>query len=246
MIPGSVAGCNRLKYEPLPYMEGSTVTEEGIMPSILIVCTANVCRSPLAAIRLRMLLDEAGLSQQILTDSAGSAAVGGGVICSSTRARLSARPGETDAAEHHVSKRLTRTMLTDAGLVLVPDLPNRARVVALEPTVRRRTFTLQEAARFAPSTPSEAPTGLITEHDVDAAFVRWVAAMNARRTSAPPLEAPRFSVRRHAVQGIEIADGHNLGTRLHRETMDAVDSACAEIADALASARPAREPGPGA
>jgi protein-tyrosine phosphatase len=47
------------------------------MMHILIVCTANICRSPTAEGVLRHLIGEAGLSTEILIDSAGTKAGSG-------------------------------------------------------------------------------------------------------------------------------------------------------------------------
>ncbi|MCB0047267.1 MAG: low molecular weight phosphotyrosine protein phosphatase [Caldilineaceae bacterium] len=40
--------------------------------SILFICTGNICRSPMAEARMRRLVQEAGLSEDILIDSAGT------------------------------------------------------------------------------------------------------------------------------------------------------------------------------
>lgn len=39
---------------------------------LLVVCLGNICRSPMAEGALRMRIDEAGLSKQLLVDSAGT------------------------------------------------------------------------------------------------------------------------------------------------------------------------------
>ena len=122
---------------------------------VLIVCTANLCRSPIAEHLLRQANSAVGLNWAI--ESAGvSASIG-----------LATHPLAADVlAERSItarewrSRRLTRPMIERADLVLAAAAEHRRAVVVLDPRAAHRTFTLLQFARFA------ALAGPISRHDL--------------------------------------------------------------------------------
>ena len=105
------------------------------VPSILIVCTANVCRSPAAEVLLR-----AALGPAIAVGSAGLRARVGEPMAPEM-ARLLSVPAETVRARQFAPE-----LARDAGLVLTMTRAHRAAVVSAVPAALRRTFTLREFA----------------------------------------------------------------------------------------------------
>ena len=98
---------------------------------VLVVCTANQCRSPLAGLLLRRAVEQRGLRVEVLTAGLGEPG-------------RPATPPTVEAAEHlgldlrdHQSRKVDRDLLAGADLVL-----------GMEP-VWRRAFTLREAVRRA-------------------------------------------------------------------------------------------------
>ncbi|MDY7557708.1 hypothetical protein [Cryobacterium sp. 10C3] len=93
--------------------------------SILVVCTGNICRSPLAEQLLTTRLTNAGIP--VLVTSAGTyAMVGKGMP--DEAAALSVRYGGDPRA--HVSRQLTARLVADADLVVTADREHRGEVVS--------------------------------------------------------------------------------------------------------------------
>lgn len=142
------------------------------MPSILVVCSGNLCRSPLAEALLRRRLDERLGDEAPAVRSAGTIAVAGSPATPE---------GVLVAAEHgldtstHAATRLERELLREPDLILAMAAEHRERVVAMEPEVARKTFTLKELVRLLEGSPPAA----------GATLVERVAAANERRGAEP-------------------------------------------------------------
>src|SRR4051812_46483583 len=127
--------------------------------SVLVVCTANVCRSPLAA---RLL--SASLGVPVM--SAGARAVPGMSPCQRT---LTIAPPPTFRADHAIQSdhairtaagggvrveasrgavRLEAAHVRTATLVLGAAREHRSAAIGLVPNAQRRSFTLLQAARL--------------------------------------------------------------------------------------------------
>lgn len=111
--------------------------------SILIVCTANRFRSPLAEFFLRAGARAADLPWRI--GSAGTHARDGFDLDPMAMELLAEQGIQPDV---WVSRRLTPFVLADADLVLAADASHRAAVAAIEPRARARTFLLLQFARL--------------------------------------------------------------------------------------------------
>lgn len=107
---------------------------------ILFVCTANQCRSPLAAAIARR--DGSGLPLEIA--SAGIIAGGHGTPPTGVRV---ARELGLDL-DDHVSVQLTERMLNDADVVLTMTREQARTIVAARPELWPRVFTLKQFSRW--------------------------------------------------------------------------------------------------
>lgn len=106
------------------------------MESILVVCTGNICRSPVGELALRSLLPE-----KFIVSSSG------------THAALD-RPTAPETDEFvfrtlgikldHVGQQLTRERAEAADLIITMTVEHRAWVARTAPRAVRRTFTLRE------------------------------------------------------------------------------------------------------
>lgn len=103
---------------------------------VLIVCTANECRSVFASDFMRK---NAGIDV-LMVNSAGSVAFPGSPQCVHSI---------TAASTEHSSKQLTKDAIDTADIVLTMERAHRARVAGLEPQSRDKTFTLPESAALA-------------------------------------------------------------------------------------------------
>ncbi|AOJ05268.1 MULTISPECIES: low molecular weight protein-tyrosine-phosphatase [Burkholderia] len=103
--------------------------------NILIVCHANVCRSPAAELLFKSMASRAALAFH----SAGIDANDGDGI-DPTMSRLLAERG-VDAAPHR-SRRLNRALMRAADLVLVTERRQIADVESLDPVARGKVHLL--------------------------------------------------------------------------------------------------------
>lgn len=122
--------------------------------TILTVCTANICRSPVIEILLRQKLDP----DQFVVASAGvqgwrDAPVDSMVVLELER--LGAR------ADGFVSRVLEDAMVDDADLVLTATREHRAEVLSRCPGALRKTFTLREFAGLVEDVEAESPRELV-------------------------------------------------------------------------------------
>ena len=98
---------------------------------LLVVCTANVCRSPAAEILLNRAFQGAGYSGVVRAVSAGVEARPGERMCEQGGSRL----GDGTAA--HEARRLTVADLQSASIVLALDRSHRSACARLDPGCRQ-------------------------------------------------------------------------------------------------------------
>lgn len=111
---------------------------------LLVVCTANLCRSPAMEAQLRAVLDTGPGSWDV--HSAGTRARAGLPAHPDTVAVLAER-GLTLPADWR-SRALTAADVDTADLVLTATRGHRGAVVALHPTAAGRVFTLHQFTRL--------------------------------------------------------------------------------------------------
>jgi protein-tyrosine phosphatase len=136
---------------------------------VLAVCTANICRSPVAERVLRRHLSAAGWDVTVR-----SAGTHGGRL-PVHRDTLAAAAGAGIDLSDHVSRALDRSLLHEDGadLVVAMTREHLRDVVALDPTVWGRTFTLKELVRRA----GDVPAGSVD-------LATWRAALGDGRRAA--------------------------------------------------------------
>lgn len=126
------------------------VSDPDTDPSVLVVCTANICRSPAAA---RLLTDLLGSG--VAVRSAGVLAPDGQPACAEASRWLRDHHGHGGGGRHrrevpeHLSRRLTAADVRQASLVLTAAREHRQAVLRLMPAAQAHTFTLAQAARLA-------------------------------------------------------------------------------------------------
>lgn len=137
-----MSGVRPVPPRPGPADPAAPLTVGLAPPRILLVCTANRCRSPLAAALLRRTLRERG--RQALVASAGL--LPGGVPVPPDGLRLAGELGLDLAA--HRSRQLTPGLLAAADLVVTMAREHARHVVAAQPDAFARTFTLAGLAEW--------------------------------------------------------------------------------------------------
>ncbi len=112
--------------------------------TVLIVCTANQCRSPMAEVLLRDAA--AGLGLDWVVRSAGTRAVEGRPMHPKAHDVLVERGHDpSDWTSHELTPQLVET----ADLVLTAEAAHRSQVVTLVPASLTRSFLLLQFARLA-------------------------------------------------------------------------------------------------
>jgi protein-tyrosine phosphatase len=183
---------------------------------ILVVCTGNICRSPLTERLLRRRLD----------DRLGRGAEG--IVVSSAGARgLDRSPMDLRAAEQlrrlggdpedFLARSLTEWHVNGADLVLTATRGHRAAVLSEAPAALHRTFTLLEFADLAPYRPLDA-----VEPGRDQ-LAGLVAEAAQRRGSA-------------TLQQYDVLDPYMQSAERHREVADVISTAVDRIVDGLVDA----------
>ena len=161
--------------------------------TVLMVCTGNICRSPLAEQLLRAQAASANLP--ITVTSAGTGAMVGREMTAQA-AELSAQYGALST--DHAPTQLTESIIAGADLILTATREHRAAVVSMSPKAIRRTFTLTQFARLAPtlvalaaehSPTSPAPLVELVETPQDHLKSLLTHAAVARSLISPPANA---------------------------------------------------------
>lgn len=113
------------------------------VPRILLVCTGNMCRSPLAEQLLRARLEALGLQAEV--ESAGTRAMVANPMTTEAAAQSLAHGARSTK---HAARQLTEHIVGAADLILTATRDHRREVVTLLPKATRYTFTLNQFARL--------------------------------------------------------------------------------------------------
>lgn len=125
--------------------------------TILMVCTGNVCRSPLLERLVQGALDERFGAGTVPVRSAGTLALVGEPMDVRAAGVLRGLGGDP---EGFVARRLTEPMIRSAAMVLTATRDHRAQVSRMHPRAMKRTFTFRELAQILSHLPDEElPTG---------------------------------------------------------------------------------------
>lgn len=111
---------------------------------VIFVCTANICRSPMAEYCLKQLIQREGLAEQILSESAGTLAVDGMPITEKA-AQVCAEHG-LDASAHR-SRHVNIHLLRDANLILGMELHHKSDLQIIFPQFASKIYLLKEYGR---------------------------------------------------------------------------------------------------
>lgn len=185
----------------------------GAHDTVLVVCHANVCRSPLAQLGLDERLRVLGWR----FFSRGTHARADSRLCGSVAERVA---GDAEGSEFAVSFRAQRLVMTDldAALILTASCDEKSALARLRPTCRDRSFTLPEAAALAEVAGRKSLNGAS-------------AGSAAQRLNAARREARLPELRDNAI--LDIPDAHLGSADTHDTTLDAVARCVDRIAWAL-------------
>lgn len=175
---------------------------------VLVVCTGNICRSPVGEL---LLANRLGPTAEVA--SAGTHALVGHGVDDAMVARL---PGGVDASAF-AARQLTPALLRTADLVIGMSREHRARAVELAPATVRRAFTLRELARVLSLEDAYAPAATPGE---------WL------RAAIPVAGRLRQRARADAPEDDDIVDPYRRADAVFDTAYVQIDAATAAIARA--------------
>jgi protein-tyrosine phosphatase len=126
------------------------------MGSILVVCSGNICRSPVAEGLLRRALERRLGVEAVTVSSAGTIAVDGGAA--SEGSVIAARERGVDIDPHR-ARLLTARLIGESDLCLCMAGEHRDAIGVLAPEAAERTFTLKELVRILDRAPLATTVG---------------------------------------------------------------------------------------
>lgn len=109
------------------------------MPSVIFVCTANICRSPMAEALLKLMLK--GDKDHWRVESAGTWAEGGMVASQKAQQVVASLGGDLS---EHASRPVTRELLDDFDLILTMEQGHKEALCAEFPDLAPRVYRLRE------------------------------------------------------------------------------------------------------
>ncbi|QAY74720.1 low molecular weight phosphatase family protein [Agromyces protaetiae] len=190
---------------------------------VLVVCTGNVCRSPMAEQLLRVRFAAAGVEVEV--SSAGTAALVGEPMTSEA-AELSRRFGGVPDA--HRARQLTADLVAEADLVLTASRTHRAAVAQLLPRAARRAFTLREFARVAEFVANDPSSELDSDAAPAASPDAVLDILSMSRGYAPPRPDPEAD---------DVVDPYRLSSDVYEEAGRLIDESTAAIVAAFGGSK---------
>jgi len=152
------------------------VTDEAGHPLVLVVCTGNICRSPMGEAFLRSHLQELGVHHVTVRSAGTHAQVGRGAM-DAARAAVASMHGDLSG---HVPRQLDIGLARDADLILCAASEHRAHILAWWPEVgEAKVHLFNEAiAGHAPQDVDDpygwdADVFLLAARVIDRAMATW-------------------------------------------------------------------------
>ena len=118
-----------------------------IMYKILFVCTANICRTPMAEYYLNSLVAKEDLEEMILVESAGTWAIDGAPAAEYSQ-KVCAEIG-LDLSSHR-SRPIDLYLVKQADLVLCMSVEHKNDLIQVFPHLQDKIFTLKEYNNKSP------------------------------------------------------------------------------------------------
>jgi protein-tyrosine phosphatase len=178
--------------------------------NVLVLCTANLCRSPTAAILLTRQLADHGVEAQVSSAGRGPADQ------PSPEPAVAAFGSSGIDLSRHRSRALTAEMLAAADLVIGMAREHVRDALALDPDVWPRAFTFKELVRRGETAGTRAPG-----EDVQA----WLGRLGAGRS---------VTVMLGSASADDVADPIGGPARGYRRTVRELDALAARFASLIA------------
>jgi len=206
---------------------------------LIAVCSANVCRSPLAIATLEQAFAGSTLPRRITMQSRGVDVVPGAAVCDQALQLARAYGLGTRLIDGHRATALDVDALAAADLILTADRRVRSQVVKLDPRAATRTFTFRESAALARLVASAPDDG--RPHDL----AGFAAALHDNRglIDLPGMErSAKLPWRRMTLHAHDVPDAHTDRQVSHRAVYRALAPAMLELAQYFTAYTSVRQP----
>lgn len=197
--------------------------------TMLFVCAANVCRSPLMQYTF---LDSVHNPESWEVASAGTSAQEGSPVCDLSLSYVQSEQSQTRAAAHQ-SAQVDEASL-QADLVIVASRAERAALAERSPETRWRVFTLTEAVFLGQFTATPCPQDARQPSTVQ----QYAQLLNEQRgmfVLPRPRKQRRYLSSWEQPHQLDIPDGHLRSRRSHVSTLKRVRSEIAQLSTQLTS-----------
>lgn len=141
---------------------------------ILVLCTGNICRSPMAEFLLRRRLESGG--QQVEVRSAGVGALRNHPADPPAQERMRARGLDLSA---HRASQVTPELARWADLILVMESGQRDAMIDIDPTTRGKTYLLGHWIKQEVPDPYQQPEAVYDRalELIDASLESWISKL---------------------------------------------------------------------
>lgn len=196
------------------------------MRNILLVCTGNTCRSPMAEAMLREMLRRAG--KPIEVRSAGVGAIDGYPVSPNAAEALRKRnlpvPGP--------SRMLTAELVAWASLILTMTAAHKRAIVQQHPDAMDKTFTLKEYAL-------QGEVGTDEAEEADRLYAQWQISQLTGE-AMDEADMARLQELQHRLPNLDIADPFGGSLEMYERSAEEIAGALGRVVDKL-MASPGRE-----
>lgn len=185
--------------------------------TVVLVCAANICRSPLMELVLRDCLPAA--EWRILSVGT-NVSTGTHSAASSTMCSISAQIAGVDGTAHTPTP-MTPEDLERSDLIVTASRAERAAVATMDPSTRGRAFTLHEAIHLGERSPDPEEWEAAQSAGADTSHLqRYAAILHHRRgLLAPPPPPRKLLPWRSPTDPLDVPDVHGSKPAIHRAVL---------------------------
>lgn len=224
--------------------------------NVLAVCSANVCRSPLAATLLDRALTGHLVRHHIQIRTCGLDAEPGAPACPVVTQSLARNRESRPALAEHRATLLSPAIFEQADLVLTADRHARAGVVRMFPQAHGRVFTMREAEQLSlqlqETLDPQGVAGVLTQDgqprpdDMALRLREFVKQLDAQRGLGDLVRTHRWMTlsapwRPLLIHGHDLPDAHLDHRVPHRLVLRLTEQAVGPIATAMCTFSPSSE-----